>query len=127
MTDIERAAWSFTARPKGIAAASLSTPQRDLLRELLLTYVGRIHDDLADAQMERVDAAFDDLHFLWAGSLDPMTPHYYRVQGVDLLVEYDNAARGGNHVHTVWRDLSTDFGGDPLAAHYLGASRTHDH
>lgn len=127
VTDIERAAWSFTTRPKGIAAASLSTPQRDLLRELLLTYVGRIHDDLADAQMERVDAAFDDLHFLWAGSLDPMTPHYYRVQGVDLLVEYDNAARGGNHVHTVWRDLSTDFGGDPLAAHYLGASRTHDH
>lgn len=121
VTPEARAAWSFTTRPKGIAASALSGEQRDLMRQLLLTYVGRIHDDLADSQMVRVDAEFDNLHFLWAGSLDPMNPHYYRVQGGDLLVEYDNAARGGNHVHTVWRDLSNDFGGDPLAAHYLGS------
>ena len=49
-------------------------------------------------------------------------PHYYRVQGTDFLAEYDNAQRQGNHVHTVWRDLSNDFGGDPLAQHY-----TEDH
>ena len=127
VTPEAQAAWSFTHKPKGISARSLRGEQRDLMRELLLTYVGRIHDDLADAEMARVDDGFDDLHFLWAGSLDPMTPHYYRVQGGDLLVEYDNAARGGNHVHTVWRDLSTDFGGDPLAAHYLGAPRSHGH
>ncbi len=127
VTPEAEAAWAYTTRPKGIAASRLRTGQRELLRELLLTYVGRIHDDLADAQMAQVDAGFDELHFLWAGSLDPMTPHYYRVQGVDLLAEYDNAARGGNHVHTVWRDLTSDFGGDPLASHYLAAdSHGHD-
>ena len=126
-TPEELARLTFTTRPKGLAASDMIGGQRELMRELLLTYVGRIHDDLADAEMARVDDGFDDLHFLWAGSLEPMTPHYYRVQGCDLLVEYDNAARGGNHVHTVWRDLTTDFGGDPLAAHYLGSPRSHGH
>ena len=98
-TPEELARLTFTTRPKGLAASDMIGGQRELMRELLLTYVGRIHDDLADAEMARVDDGFDDLHFLWAGSLEPMTPHYYRVQGCDLLVEYDNAARGGNHVH----------------------------
>ncbi|MEM7096306.1 MAG: DUF3500 domain-containing protein [Actinomycetota bacterium] len=126
-TTDELEALAFSTRPKGLAAASMRSDQRELLRELLFTYVGRIHDDLADAQMAQLDGRFEDLHFLWAGSLDPMHPHYYRVQGGDLFVEYDNAARGGNHVHTVWRDLSVDFGGDPLAAHYVGAPRSHGH
>jgi len=30
-------------------------------------------------------------------------PHYYRIQGERLFVEYDNAQRGGNHIHAVWR------------------------
>jgi len=41
----------------------------------------------------------------------------YRLQGGSLLIEYDNTQRDVNHVHTVWRDLSMDFGGDPLAQH----------
>ena len=127
ITDEHLATLGFSSKPKGLAAADLRGDQRDLLRELLVTYVGRIHDDLADAELARVDAGFDGLHFLWAGGLESGEPHYYRVQGGDVLVEYDNAARGANHVHTVWRDLSTDFGGDPLAAHYLGASHEHGH
>ena len=51
----------------------------------------------------------------------PGEPHYYRVQGGTLLAEYDNTQRGVNHVHTVWRDLGADFGGDVLAAHYAHA------
>ena len=43
------------------------------------------------------------------------------MQGRRLLAEYDNTQRGVNHVHTVWRDLGADFGGDVLAAHYAHA------
>ncbi len=32
-------------------------------------------------------------------------PHYYRLHGVSLLVEYDNTLDQANHIHTVWRDL----------------------
>jgi hypothetical protein len=44
-------------------------------------------------------------------------PHYYRLQGPHLLVEWDNTQRGANHAHSVWRDPETDFGIDALAAH----------
>ena len=91
----------------------------------MVAYIGRIHDDLADAQLAKLTEQIDRLHFMWAGGIEGGQPHYYRVQGGDLLVEYDNAPRSGNHVHTVWRDLSSDFGGDPLAAHYT--SGVHEH
>jgi len=42
--------------------------------------------------------------------------HYYRVQGDDLLIEYDTMD-DGNHQHTVLRRPRSDFGYDLLAAH----------
>ena len=71
----------------------------------------------------RADADLDELSFAWAGGVEPGQPHYYRVQGRRLLAEYDNTQRGVNHVHTVWRDLESDFGGDVLGQHYA----RHDH
>ncbi len=125
-TPDELAGLRFSRTPKGVAASSLSPDQREVLSALLLTYIGRIHDDLADQQLEKVAGAnLDQLHFLWAGSTEAGEPHYYRIQGGDLFIEYDQAQRGGNHVHTVWRDLSLDFGGDPLAEHYTNGAHTH--
>jgi len=47
--------------------------------------------------------------------------HYYRVQGDDLLIEYDNTTDDGNHAHTVLRRPRSDFGEDILARHYRQA------
>jgi hypothetical protein len=30
----------------------------------------------------------------------------------------DNTQNQANHIHTVWRDLERDFGGDLLEEHY---------
>jgi Protein of unknown function (DUF3500) len=57
-----------------------------------------------------------ELHFAWEGPLQPGCGHYYRVQGGDLLIEYDNTSNGANHAHTVLRRRQRDFGGDVLAA-----------
>ena len=116
-------ALTLTAEPKGVHAAELSRPQRELLRRLLDVYVRRVPDELADAETAKyaADGDLDQLAFAWAGGLDPGQPHYYRIQGARLLAEYDNTQRGVNHVHTVWRDLDADFGGDALAAHYTAA------
>jgi hypothetical protein len=109
----------FTMAPKGIAAATLQPGQKEILRSLLESYVAMIHDDFADREAEKfVGERLDQMHFVWAGGLESGQPHYFRIQGGDLLAEYDCAQRNGNHVHTVWRDLSNDFGGDSLAAHY---------
>ena len=125
LTDDHLDAVAFTARPRGLAATDLRDDQRDLLQDVLATYVDRLTDDLAQQQWDRLRAegGIDRLHFLWAGSTEVGQPHYYRLQGGDWFIEYDNAQRGGNHVHSVWRDLSHDFGRDPLAAHYAGGHR----
>jgi hypothetical protein len=117
---------SFSEKPKGIRIGGLSAAQQEIARELLMAYVGRIHDDLADGQKSLIDGHhFDDLHFMWAGGIEKGEPHYYRFQGSRLFVEYDNTQRGVNHIHSVWRDLEFDFGGDPLAHHYVGEDSHH--
>ncbi len=116
-------ALAFPAVPKGLRAAYLSVDQKGLLRGVLDTYLGRIADDLAEVERSKFAGdALDDLHLLWAGSRRPGEPHYYRIHGRDLFVEYDNTQRNVNHVHSVWRDLRTDFARDALASHY---SRAH--
>lgn len=63
------------------------------------------------------DPVLDEVYFAWAGSTDAGEPHYYRVQGASILIEYDNTQRHANHAHSVWRDLTSDFGLDALAEH----------
>ena len=64
----------------------------------------------------RLVEEFARLYFLWAGGAERGQPH--RIQGERVFIEYDNTQRGANHIHTVWRDLANDFGGDALARHY---------
>jgi hypothetical protein len=109
---------SFSKKPKGIPTNELSAAEKELLRALIDCYLNRLPDDLADAQAALVAEEFDKLAFLWAGSGKRNEPHYYRIQGERLFIEYDNAQRGGNHIHAVWRDLANDFDGDVLAHHY---------
>ena len=103
----------LTVPPKGIAALELSPSQRRLLRDIVAVYVSRLPDELAEAEMEKfTDARTASLFFAWAGGVDRGAPHYYRIQGPRLLIEYANAQRGGNHAHSVWRDPEGDFGSD---------------
>lgn len=119
---------AFSRSPKGLSAVDLRADQQEILRELLGTYVNRVHDDFADAQLAKIAGRrLDRLSFMWAGGLEPDQPHYYRVQGGDLFLEYDNTQRDANHIHSVWRDLALDFGGDPLASHYTDTRGHHGH
>jgi hypothetical protein len=101
--------------PRGVAAAVLGPAARALLAQLAAAYLDRLPAELARREGARLDGT--DLHFAWEGPLTPGARHYYRVQGGDLLVEYDTTD-DGNHVHTVLRRPRGDFGGDVLAAHY---------
>jgi hypothetical protein len=102
---------ALTDQPKGLSATELDDAQRELLRTLVGAYVGRVPDGLA------APVDLDAVHFAWAGSTEPGEPHYYRLQGPRLLLEWDNTQRGANHAHSVWRDPLCDFGTDVLAQH----------
>ncbi len=102
--------------PLGVAAASLGPTPRALLAELVALYLDRLVPELAGREADRI--AGGEFHFAWEGPSSPGTAHYYRVQGDDLLIEFDNTQLDGNHAHTVLRRPRSDFGDDILAAHY---------
>lgn len=117
LTTDEQLTVSYTSAPKGVAAAGLDADQRVILRALLGTYLDRAPEGLSPAPAYADDRTLDAVHVAWAGSLEPGQPHYYRLQGPGLLIEWDNTQRGANHAHSVWRDPSSDFGLDVLARH----------
>jgi hypothetical protein len=106
--------------PLGIASSQLGDAQRVLLGQLVTLYLDRLPAGLAAREAARVNAS--ELYFAWQGPEVPGVRHYYRVQGDDLLIEYDNTTANGNHQHTVLRRPRSDFGDDVLAAHL---SRAH--
>jgi hypothetical protein len=99
--------------PLGIGAAQLNPVSRTILDQLAAVYLGRLPDELAAREAARLNGT--ELHFAWEGALQPGSGHYYRVQGPDLLIEYDNTSHGANHAHTVLRCPARDFGGNVLA------------
>jgi Protein of unknown function (DUF3500) len=116
-TDDDHGAVAYTRTPKGVPAAELDSGQREMLRALLGTYLRRVPDEVSPLHRYDDEAALDAVHLAWAGPTEPGAPHYYRLQGPRLLIEWDNMQRGANHAHSVWRDPSSDFGLDVLAAH----------
>ncbi len=107
--------------PAGLAASGLGPAARKVLGRLVALYLDRLPAELAGREAAR--AAGGELYFAWQGPAAPGTRHYYRVQGDDLLIEYDNTTENGNHQHTVLRRPRSDFGGDVLAAHLSQAHR----
>lgn len=104
---------------EGLAAAQMSDPERAQLKRLLQLYVGRMTADAARDVLARIEhAGFEKVHFAWAGSTETGQPHYYRIHGPTVLIEYDDTQNDANHIHTVYRDLERDLGGDALRAHY---------
>jgi Protein of unknown function (DUF3500) len=109
-------------RPEGVPLARLNEAQRTAVMRFLELYVGTMRQEVAGPSLARIrEAGIDGLHFAWAGSLAPGQPHYFRVHGPTVLVEYDNTQNGANHVHSVWIDPQGVFGRDLLRAHYQGA------
>src|SRR5690606_7500965 len=85
----DRDAVRYTPVPKGLAARDMTAEQRDQLRALLDVYLRRVPDEIAEREAAKFAGdALLDVHLAWAGGTERGEPHYYRVQGPRLLVEY---------------------------------------
>ena len=105
--------------PDGVAASKLDAAQKEILWDIIKEYVFRYREDAAREDLEKIHAVKPDkIFFAWAGGLERGQPHYYRVQGPNFIIEYDNTQNNANHVHAVYRNLDNDFGGDMLKQHY---------
>jgi hypothetical protein len=105
--------------PQGIALAAMDSVQRGQIFDLVEAYVRNMRPSVAEAQMRDLrDAGLEKLHFAWAGSTTPDAPHYYRLHGPTLIIEYDNTQSGGNHAHSVWHDPRDGLGRDLLRRHH---------
>lgn len=107
------------AKFEGIPYSELTEPQKAALTNLIAIYANRLRPELAQQDMKRIaQAGPDKIYFAWAGSTEKNQGHYYRIHSPTVLIEYDDTQNDANHIHTVWRDLEQDFGGDLLHQHY---------
>jgi Protein of unknown function (DUF3500) len=117
----EKLRYSASQR-KGLAGRDMNQAQRGMLEKIVRSYLSHIAEPIARQYEPHISAErFDGLHFAWAGSTELAQPHYYRLQGDRMLIEYDCTQDNANHTHSVWRDPEGDFGEDLLGAHYASA------
>lgn len=112
----------------GLPLNEMDDRRRDLAMRLIEEYIRNMRGEFAEAQLQRVrSAGIDQIHFAWAGGREPGQAHYYRLQGPVLLIEYDNTHNNANHIHSVLRDPTNDFGVDSLREHYETSHNSHHH
>jgi hypothetical protein len=110
--------------PPGIKATRLGQRHQEMVMALISYFANNMAPEIAASRVAKLrGAGFGNISFAWAGGSDPGQPHYYRIQGPTFLIEYDNTQNDANHIHTVWRDFSGDFGADLLGLHYKNAHR----
>jgi len=108
--------------PKGLPGHEMTAPQRQTLTSLVRSYLSHMPEAIAQQYETLVSPErLDGSSFAWAGSATYAEPHYFRIQGERLLIEYDCTQDDANHTHSVWRDPEGDFGEDLLAGHYASS------
>jgi hypothetical protein len=108
---------------QGLPLTAMDEGLRDLALELVAIYAGNLRGDLAETELARIrEAGVDRFHFAWGGPLEDGHANYWRLHGPITLIEYDNTQNNANHIHSVWHDLTNNWGRDLLREHY-----THGH
>lgn len=102
--------------PEGLPSSELKDDQVKMLWSLLEAYTDNMTPEVGQQRLAEVrDAGIKNVYFAWAGPDKPGIGHYYRVQGKTFIIEFcnvqpDGAGNPANHIHSVWRQMSGDFG-----------------
>ncbi len=106
-----------TIQPEGLKASNMSAKQKAALIDLIAEWANIVHETAATERMAELRKDIDDTWFAWSGPTN-VTPgtnisSYYRIQGPHVVIEYAPQGLGGdpsNHVHTMYRDPTNDYG-----------------
>jgi Protein of unknown function (DUF3500) len=114
---------ALSGQPSGLPFSKMSSKQKEVLAQLVAEYASNFPAPIADMRLDQFRKMQPNLYFAWAGGMKHGDPNYYRIQTPAFLIEFDKTQDNGNHIHSVWRDFTNDFGGDLLAAHYQAAHK----
>ena len=101
----------------GLRVSELDEDLTALLLSAIKTYVGDISEPEAAAYMGKYTAELPDTYIGYSGTPQlSAEDDYVRVHGPSLWIEFSlqsnkSTEKVGNHPHSVWRDLTDDYGG----------------
>ena len=96
-------------QPEGLRASAMSAAQQEMLLELVREWAGIMNDAYAAPRMAEIRGNLPQTYFAWSGPTTSGSAAYFRVQGPTLVIEY--APQGGvDHIHTIYRDPTNDYG-----------------
>jgi len=99
-----------TIQPEGILASALDAGQQALLLDVVHEWVGILNDEAAAAKMAEIKANLSRTYLAWSGATKNGGLAYYRIQGPTLLIEYAPQQGDLDHIHTIYRDPTNDYG-----------------
>jgi hypothetical protein len=97
-------------QPEGIRASALDARQQALLLDIAHEWVGILNDEAAARKMAELKANLPQTYFAWSGSTKNGGLAYYRIQGPTVVIEYAPQQGDVDHIHTIYRDPTNDYG-----------------
>ena len=96
-------------QPEGLRASAMSQAQQTLLMDIVREWAGIVTDAFAGPRMAEIRANLADTYFAWSGPTTAGSAAYFRIQGPTLVIEYA-PQNGVDHIHTIYRDPTNDYG-----------------
>jgi Protein of unknown function (DUF3500) len=97
-------------QPEGMLASAMNANQQAMLLDIVHEWVGILNDEGAAAKMAEVKSNLAKTYFAWSGSTTNGELAYYRIQGPTLVIEYAPQQGDLDHIHTIYRDPTNDYG-----------------
>lgn len=96
-------------QPEGLPGSALTPAQQTMLLDLVHEWAGFTTDAFTEPRMAEIRAALPQTYFAWSGPTTNGSVAYFRIQGPALVIEY--APQGSvDHIHTIYRDPTNDYG-----------------
>ena len=105
-----------TIQPEGLKGSDMTEKQRADVLDVASEWTGIMYDAVAEAKLEQMKKDLSETWFAWSGPTTKGSAAYFRIQGPTVFIEYAPQRMGGNsgnHIHTIYRDPTNDYGRAP--------------
>jgi len=107
----------FPTTKQGIQVGNLSAAEKALVLKTISLYVNDLDAETAAPFLAKYTAELDNAYVSFSGT-GTMTQEgdYARIDGPSVWIEFDTQGSrdipGTTHVHSIWRDRTSDYGGN---------------